>query len=233
MKNFLLRHLNKFLLLTISLFVFSPFFAVETHAQEVVDKTIVTVGDGVRTELITYSDLLWQLALQPNTPLAPPSSQDLNIALQVIINQKIFALEAQRLPRGTPTQDEIDDEIKKTLAYFPSTADFERRLKLVGFDSVKDDNFQRLIAQRVAIDKYIEFRFRSFAVITPDEENRYYREIFVPDFRKRFPGVLMPPLDEKRAEINQILMEDKVAGDIEDFLDDAKRRATIVTLSEV
>lgn len=233
MKNFLLRHLKNFSYLTIIFLSFSVFFTVEINAQEVVDKTIVTVSDGVRTELITYSDLLWQIALQPNTPLTPPSSQDLNIALQVVINQRLFALEAQRLPRSTPTDAEIDAKIKETLAYFASTAEFERRLKIVGFSSVKDENFQRMMAQRVATDKYLDFRFRSFAVITAEEENRYYREIFVPDFRRRFPGLLMPTLDEKRAEINQILLEDKVAGDIEDFLDDAKRRAVIVTLSDI
>lgn len=233
MKNKRLRHFNKFGSFALCATLFFAAFTAKISAQEVVDKTIMTVSDGVRTELITYSDLLWQIALQPNTPLTPPSSQDLNIALQVIINQKLFALEAERLPRGAPTDAEIDAKIKETLAYFPSVAEFERRLKIVGFDSVKDENFQRLMAQRVAIDKYIEFRFRSFAVITPEEENRYYREIFVPDFRRRFPGLLMPSLDEKRAQINQILMEDKVAGDIEEFLDDAKRRAQIVTLSEV
>ena len=36
----------------------------KSQAQTVVDKTVATVSDGVRTELITYSDLLWQLALQ-------------------------------------------------------------------------------------------------------------------------------------------------------------------------
>lgn len=233
MKNNFLRHLKNFICLTFVFLLFSAFFTVKINAQEIVDKTIVTVSDGVRTELITYSDLLWQIALQPNTPLAPPSSQDLKIALQVVINQRLFALEAERLPRAAPSESEIDTKIKQVLAYFPSTAEFEKRLKIVGFSSVKDENFQRLMAQRVSIDKYLDFRFRSFAVITAEEENRYYREIFVPDFRKRFPGLLLPSLEEKRAEINQILMEDKVAGDIEDFLDDAKRRAVIVTLSEV
>jgi hypothetical protein len=43
----------------------------------------------------------------------------------------------------------------------------------------------------------------------------------------------MPTLDEKRAEINKILTENKVAADIETFLDEAKRRAEIVVLNEV
>ena len=207
--------------------------ALTALAQQVVDKSIATVNDGVRTELITLSDLRWQLALQPNTPINPPSSQDLNQALQTLINQRLFALEAERLPRTAPTDAEINAEIANILSHFPSTAEFEKRLNTVGFSSVKDPNFERIVADRVAIEKYLDFRFRSFIVITPDDEAKYYRDVFVPEFRRKYPGSLMPNLDEKRAEINKILTENKVAADIETFLDEAKRRAEIVVLNEV
>jgi hypothetical protein len=222
------------LALLVPVFFFS---APETAAQEVVDRTIATVDDNVgQPELITYSDLLWQLALQPNVSLSPPSSEDLNRALQILINQRLFALEAERLPRSEPTDAEIDAKIKEVLAQFPdypSNAEFEKRLRLVGFKSVKDENFVRMMAQRVKIEKYLDFRFRSFVVITPEAEQTYYRDTFVPDFRRRYPGVIVPTFDEKRVEINQILTEDKIAKDIETFLDESKRRAQIVILSEV
>ena len=67
--------------------------------QQMVDKTVATVSDRSRTELITYSDLRWQLALQPNVSIEPPSSEDLNRALRLLIDQRLFALEAERLPR--------------------------------------------------------------------------------------------------------------------------------------
>lgn len=231
-KNF--QRVRKFVLclgLVLPLFFSGAFSA---NAQEIVDRTIATVDDSVgNPELITYSDLLWQLALQPNVSITPPSSEDLNRALQLLINQRLIALEAERLPRSEPTENEIDAKIKEVLANFPSTAEFEKRLRQVGFDSVKDDNFVRMMAQRVKIEKYLDFRFRSFVVITPEAENAYYRETFVPDFRRRFPGVIVPTLDEKRAEINQILTEEKIAQDIETFLDESKRRSEIVILSTV
>jgi hypothetical protein len=55
-------------------------FAVPCSAQQVVDKMVATVNAGVKTDLITYSDLLWQLALQPQTQLDNPKSDDLNRA---------------------------------------------------------------------------------------------------------------------------------------------------------
>lgn len=209
------------------------FFSLKTEAQETVDKTVATVSDGVRTELITYSDLLWQLALQPGAPLDPPSSDDLNLALQLIINQRLFSLEAQRLPGGAVDEAEIKTKIEDVLALFPSTAEFEKRLRLVGFESVKDDNFERMMEQRVRIEKYLDFRFRSFVVITAEDEEKYYREVFIPDFRNKNKGRLVPTLEEKRAEIRNILTELKVVTEIERFLDEAKRRAEIIVLNQV
>lgn len=231
-KNFLrLRRFSLCCALLLPLFFFS---APTANSQTIVDKTVATVDDGVgQPELITYSDLLWQLALLPGAQLAPPTSEDLNRALQLAINQRLIALEAERLPRSEPSEAEIKAKIQDVLAAFPSTAEFERRLRIVGFDSIMDDNFERIMAQRVKIENYLNFRFRSFVVITPEDEQKYYRDTFIQDFRRRYPGVLVPTFDEKRLEINQILTEEKIASDIETFLDESKRRAEITILSEV
>lgn len=221
----------------IFLFIFLSVFSISqspVFSQVVVDKTVATVSDGSSDpELITYSDLLWQLALEPDTSLNPPTSEDLNRALQTLINLRLFAIEAQRLPSSEPTEKEINDEILRILANFNSKDDFEKRLRAVGFDSINDDNFQRMMRQRVAIEKYIEFRFRSFVIISPDEEKKYYRDVYTPDFRRRNPGLLLKPFEEVQVQINKVLTERKIVEDIERFLDDAKRRAEIVVLFEV
>jgi hypothetical protein len=206
---------------------------VAAAAQEIVDKTVAVVSDSARTELITYSDLKWQLALQPGPQLENPTSDELRQALRILIDQRIFALEAERLPRAAPTDKEIADKIAETMSHFPSMAVFEARLRQVGFDSVKDDNFEKLISQRVAIEKYVDFRFGSFVVITPEEESKYYRDVFAPDFRRRSPGVVVPSLEEKRADIRQILTDEKEAANIDAFLEEAKRRVRVEILIEV
>ena len=206
---------------------------VAATAQQMVDKTVATVSDGVRTELITYSDLKWQLALQPNVSITPPSSEDLNRALRLLIDQRLFLLEAERLPREPATKAEINAKISEILSYFRSPVEFERRLNIVGFKSVSDPNFEQIIAERVTIDKYLAFRFRSFIVITAEDEAVYYRDVYVPEFRRKNPGVIVPPLQSKRAEIVEALTETRVAQQIETFLDEAKRRSEIIILSPV
>src|SRR5262245_29262212 len=68
------------------------------HAQKVVDKMVATVNAGVQTDLITYSDLMWQLALQPDSPIDNPSSTSLNSALRLLIDQRLILQEAEKLP---------------------------------------------------------------------------------------------------------------------------------------
>ena len=222
-------HSCRFQLITAALVLL---FAVSVRAQEVVDKTVAVVRDATRAELITYSDIMWQLALQPGVPLDPPRSEDIDRALQTLINQRLFALEASRLPRPAPDAKEIADKISETLSRFPVPGSFESRLKRVGFRSVKDEAFERLISQRLSIDKYIDFRFRSFVVVTADEEQKYYRDVFVPDFRRRSPGLLVPTLEEVRTTIHQTLVEDKVAAAIDRFLEEAKSRVEVEILAE-
>jgi hypothetical protein len=220
-------------LLVLRLIVSIAVLVAAGSAQVVVDKTVATVSDGARTELITYSDLLWQLALQPNTPIDPPREEDLRQALQTQIDQRIFSLEAERLPRTAPSDKEIADKIAEILRFFPSAAEFERRLKLVGFTSVRDDNFENIIAKRVAIEKYLDFRFRSFVVITADDEANYYRDTWAAEFRRRNPNIIVPSLDEAREQVNNALVEQRVASSIEVFLEEAKRRVQVVMLADV
>lgn len=229
---FLSEYLRNYRTAILIAFVIGWCFSPPAAAQTVVvDKTVATVSDGVRTEVITLSDLKWQLALQPNVYLTPPSEVDLDRALQRVIAQRIFALEAERIPRSAPSESEIKAKIDDILEQIP-IAEFEQRLNAVGFKSVSDPNFQRIMAERVAIDKYLDFRFRSFIVITADDESKYYHDIFVPEFTKRYPGLFIPTLASKRAEIHETLVEDRIASQMEAFLDEAKRRVQVVLLLE-
>jgi hypothetical protein len=204
-------------------------------AQKVVDKMVATVNAGVltdcrRTCLITYSDLLWQLALQPNTPLDNPKSDDLNRALRLIIDQRLILQEAEKLPTLEPTEKEISEERDELAKEFPSPAEFQQRLLKVGLTSEK---LAELLDQRERIEKYLNFRFRNFVVITQKEIADYYRDVYVPRLRSRASGQIVPSLEEARDEIERTLTEAKIESDTDAFLDYVRERAEIVILNPV
>jgi hypothetical protein len=202
----------------------------QVAGQRVVDKMVATVNAGVKTELITYSDLLWQLALQPNTPLDNPSSADLNHALRLLIDQRLILQEAEKLPSIAPTPKEISDARDELARQFSSQTEFQQRLLRVGLNSEKLDE---IIEQRLKMEKYLDFRFRSFVVISQSEIADYYRDVFVPRLRARASGQIVPTLEEARAQIEKTLTESKIESDTDAFLDTARERAEIVMLNPI
>ena len=199
-------------------------------AQRIVDRMVATVNAGVRTDLITYSDLMWQLALQPNTPLDSPTSPDLNRALRLLIDQRLILQEAEKIPTIVPTANELTTARDELARNFASPLEFQQRLQRVGLTREKLDE---IIEQRLKMEKYLDFRFRNFVVISQKEIADYHRDVFVPRFRSQFPGRIVPSLEQSRAEIEKTLMEAKIESEIDAFLDTARERAEIVTLSSV
>ncbi|HEY0763868.1 MAG TPA: hypothetical protein VGD61_15950 [Pyrinomonadaceae bacterium] len=205
-------------------------FAPLCTAQQVVDKMVATVNAGVKTDLITYSDLLWQLALQPNSQLDNPTSADLNRALRLLIDQRLILQEAEKIPTIVPTQKEISDARDELARNFPSQPEFQQRLLRVGLTSEKLDE---IVEQRLKMEKYLDFRFRNFVVISQKEVADYYAQVYTPRFRERFPGRIVPTLEQVRGEIEQNLKEAKIESDTDAFLDTARERAEIVILNAV
>jgi hypothetical protein len=191
---------------------------------------VATVNAGVRTDLITYSDLLWQLALQPDTVLDNPRSEDLNRALRLLIEQRLILQEAEKLPTMVPTQKEVSDARDELARHFVSLPEFQQRLQRVGLTSEKLDE---IIEQRLKIEKYLDFRFRNFVVISQNEVADYYRQVYVPRYQSRFPGRIVPTMEQTREEIEKSLMEAKIETDTDAFLDTARERAEIVILNGV
>ena len=77
------------------------------RAQTIPDKMVASVTNGSRAtpDLITYSDLVWQLALEPDTPFSErPSSAQLNRALRLVEDQLLILQEARKLPSADTTE---------------------------------------------------------------------------------------------------------------------------------
>jgi len=197
-------------------------------AGQVVDRMIAVING---RELITYTDLLWQLALQPGSPLDAPRQEDLRRALELLINQRLISQEAEKLPSAAPTAREFADELSLLIRAFPSPAEFYARLSRVGLgeDSAQ---LREIIESRVRIQKYLDFRFRAFTVVTAREVDDYYREVFVPRRRRQAPGAVVPAREQVYKELEAELIESKVASDTDEFLEEARGAAEITILDK-
>lgn len=217
--------------LLLSLFVLLSFAAARGQAagargSEVVDRMVAIVNG---RELITHTDLLWQLALQPGVPIDSPREEDLKSALALLVDQRLISQEAEKLPSVAPTAEEITAELRRLIQLFPSQSDFYARLSRVGLgeDSAQ---LREIVQERVRINKYLDFRFRSFTVVTPQEVAEYYRDVYVPRRRRQAPGVVIPKLDDVFNELQNELIEAKIESDTDEFIEEARAAAQITIL---
>jgi hypothetical protein len=229
------KTISFFIYLNLSVLV-SCAAAMSINAQQDAKRVVAKVSNGAADPRnIKYSDLLLQLALQPDAPLNLPKTDDLKQVLQDLINFSLITLEEEafKFVYHNVTEAETTDEIRRVSATFRTPDEFLKRLRFIGFDSIKDENFLREMRGRTAIRKILDFRFRSFVIITREEEEKYYLKVFGPEFRRKNPGKLIGnDLDKKAPQIRKVLTEEKADMEIKRFLDNAKKHATVTILSD-
>ena len=208
------------------------------RAQTVTDKTVATVTTGSQStpDVITYSDLIWQLALEPGTPSSErPDSKELNHALDLLEDQLLILQEARKLPTAdTPEMiakhdKDVQDRRDELARAFGSRARLEERMTRVGLTS---DQLNAILRDRVMVDDYLDFRFRAFVIVTAKEiSDRYNRDYA----RQRNSGRIIPTLEQVRDKIEEELKVEKESEQIDKFVDSLREQpgTEIVILNPV
>jgi hypothetical protein len=208
------------------------------HAQTVTDKMVASVTNGARAtpDLISYSDLVWQLALEPSRPLVErPASADLNHALRLLEDQLLILQEARKLPTAdtAKARQEFDKavglKLTELIQAFGSRTKLEERMNRVGLTS---EQLNAILRDRVTVEEYLDFRFRAFVLISPKEITDRYNQEYT---RQRNSGRIVPTLEQVRSRINQELTEEKIASEIDTFVDGLREQpgTEIVIISPV
>lgn len=207
--------------------------ASSVRAQKVVDQIVTLVNE----DIITRTDLLWSIALDANapSPAGQVSSDLLRRALEVRIDQLLILQEARRLPAADLTPEEVRRKRTELIKQFKSESEFRERVEAVGLTPQRINDLVREIIQ---IERYVDFRFRSFVFVTDADIQKYYDERLAPELRKQ--GQVPPPLDSKlpnghivRDDISDILKQEKINEEIDKWLKSTRERADIVQLVDL
>lgn len=200
-------------------------FFVVLSGDGLIDRVLATVNG----EVVTESDVRWELALDPDVQPLDLSVENRRTMLERIIDQRILVQEATKVPQIPPNDAEIQGYIRTSLVErFGSQEAFRARIRKVGLDFA---TLREIVTRRLSLMKYIEFRFRSFVIIPPEEIERYYNEVAVPRMKNR--GNETRSLEEMRTQIENTLAGEKINSELDQFLDEARARAQIVRLAEI
>jgi peptidyl-prolyl cis-trans isomerase SurA len=218
------QYFIQFALVCFLLFVgFVPFSA----AQTVVTDRLLAL---VNRDVITESDVLWALTLDSDLPILELSAENRRGMLERLIDQRLLLQEAEKIPRHEPAEEEITDYINYELvAKFGTNEKFIERMKKVGLEQVM---LREIVRRRLEILKYVEFRFRSFVFIKPEEIEEYYKKTTIPEAARS--GLGAPELTETlRAKIEKELSEIKVNSELDRFFDETRAQAQITRLATI
>lgn len=166
---------------------------------------------------------------QAPNPAGPIGSDLLSRKLDVMVDERLISQEAARIPSTEITRDELEKKRAELIKSFPSEAQFRERMGSVGLTPQK---LEEILKQRILIDRFVDFRFRSFVLVTEQEIQKYYDEVLVP--KVRAGGQVPPGLDAPkiREDIEKILKQEKIDAEINRFLAAARQRADVVQLAE-
>lgn len=194
---------------------------------EVLDRIAVSVGKRVITQSDIVKELRLSSFLNASAPDLSPASRRRTAERLV---ERVLAeteMEIGRYP--APAAADADSqmaELRKERFQVPGS--LERALAEAGITA---DELQAYLVEQLAVLRFIDARFGP-AVLIPDEDlQAYYAGTFTKDWKAR-GSTPLPPFEEIRPQIEEVLRAERVDRLLDQWLQEAKDRTRIVYIAE-
>jgi parvulin-like peptidyl-prolyl isomerase len=194
--------------------------------------TVVAV---VNSQAILQSDVDEEMRLAVLDPgraglgvLTPKLALE-HLISRALIRQQIRQEDAQAME---PSQAEVDARLAEIRKELPACvrlncASEEGWKAFLAARELTPQRVESYLRNRLEILRFIEQRFRQGIRIAPEEIQAYYRDTLLPQYA---PGEAAPPLDKVAPRIQEILLEQKVNGLFDDWLNKLRKQGDVEVL---
>jgi hypothetical protein len=189
--------------------------AVALQPGELIERTLAIVGG----QAVTLSDVRTALAL--NLIESPPAADALDAATERLVQRTLVLREVERYAPPEPPETLVDERIGQLRGRFSSADQFARALAAGGFT---DARLRAWVRDDLRIAAYLNQRFA--AVGSPSEEDV---SAFYTARRAEFERQQVT-FEQAAPGIRERLSNDRRAQLIADWIDDLRRRTTVVEL---
>lgn len=197
---------------------------------EIIDRPVAIVNG----ELVLDSDVDQEIrftALLPNRLVNAPDSRA--GAVERLINRDLILQQAQLEPGAevSPQAAQKDlDTVRRSIpqckAYHCETRDgWERFLATKGFTEA---SLTTLWRQRMEVMAFIEARFRMGIEVSPEDIRSYYEKTMLPQYAALHQPA--PPVRSITRGIREVLLQQKVAKLLDDWLQSLRAQGSVVVL---
>lgn len=146
--------------------------------------------------------------------------------LDGLIDQRVQFHEIDRFNFEQVPVEEIQKRVAEIRSHFPDEASFQKSLKEVGLDL---KGLRQLVTRQLLVLTYVDERLGSRVFVSPDDINRYYRDVLTPEMRKQ--GQQPPPPEEVREEIRETLKQQKLTQELASWTRELREKADVVVYS--
>jgi parvulin-like peptidyl-prolyl isomerase len=178
----------------------------------------------VENDVITLSDLQWFVRYRGlQVPGEPEAKRNFYLnMLEEVVDQKVISQEAEQTPIIQITSEDVEARINAYRNQFPSEEAFQDRLAQM---EISMGDLRQLVRRQLAVNEFVEVRFKPFIIVMPNEIEEYYREEFVPQLEEQnLPAIDLQVVEES---IRDILTERKTNAELERWLRSARRKADV------
>jgi hypothetical protein len=203
----------------------SPVLAQEREETNVLQDRVLAVVD---EDPILASDVerVIKLGLEQAAP-NENESQFRRRVLDGLIEQRLRFHEIDRFGFEQVPVAEIERNVAQIRSRFPDEASFQRALKDVGLDPKK---LRQLVARQLLVLTYVDERLGPRVFVSLEDINRHYREVLAPEMRRR--GQPVPPIDDVREDIREVLKQQKLTQEMEKWTQELRDQADVIVYGE-
>lgn len=187
--------------------------------QQVADRVVAIVND----EPIMLSEL--RQTLPERAAAEEDLPQLMRTNLEALINQALILAEIQRLKIFTVSESEVDTALGTLAERFGSLSEMERELGSRGMTLA---GLRESLRKRLLVLKFVDYRFRRYNEVAEDEIREFYEGDWSAQFRAQYPEEPLPPFEEVKGQLEQLLIERDVNNRLDVWLQSARAEARII-----
>ena len=209
--------INKHPLQSATFFLFLLWLLIPGYGRgEVVDRIVAIVNDEVIT--LTDVNIIQKFGLFEDLEKSPEEDMQTRI-LSRLINQKlVIQLASERIIIDEEELEAfLSDIVQKT---DPDLA--EKALLQFGLDW---DDLKSYLREKLLFQKIISQRFNRGVIVSIEEIERYYEQVYVPSQREK--NINPQPMIEVLNQIEGELQREKVEDQVQEWIKNLKREANI------
>lgn len=205
---------------------------VASQKPVVLDRVIAIINGDVVLE----SDVRDEIHFAVLQPLARSAQQNTRQqAMERLINRVLIKqqIEAQQQNSVTPTEQEVDSSIHDLKKLLPACVRYKCDTEEGWLAFLKDNGFTEQEVrdrwrQRLVILRFIDVRFRAGIRVSRPEIEDYYKQRLLPEFERE--KTTPPSLDSISARVEEIVLQQKVNGMLQDWLKSLKEQGSVQIL---